>query len=274
MMLLEAYSLVHMKIVCWNCRGAVSPSFRVALRDILTSNKPDLLVLLETRAQSNRAKWILHHFSNSAMVEARGFSGGIWCFWNQAITQIRVLGFTAQTITLRIAGEHYKNKWLLSLVYASPTASIRELFCDYMEQLSRMITIPWCILGDFNQVIYQKDKQGGRAVRGNAAERMRLMFDRCGLMETKFVGPPFTWTNGQHGKFKIQQRLDQCWSNRQWHLMFPRAVNFHLPRTHSDHHPILIDTAPDMRRNGAKQHFRFQLCWLEHKEFGDFIQQN
>lgn len=202
-MLLGVYLLVQMKVLCWNCRGAVSPKFRAALRDILMSNKPDMVVLLETRAQSNQAKWILQHFSNCAMVEARGFSGGIWCFWNQTISQVRVLGFTAQTLTLRIAGDQYKTKWLLSLVYASPTATIREQFCDYMEQLSMLIMLPWCILGDFNQVIYQKDKQGGRAVGGHSAERMRLMFDRCGLMETKFSGPSFTWTNGQHGSFKI-----------------------------------------------------------------------
>lgn len=49
---------------------------------------------------------------------------------------------------------------------------MREFLYIYLEEMARHITIPWILIGDFNQVIKQSDKRGGRVVRGRGVARM------------------------------------------------------------------------------------------------------
>ena len=48
------------------------------------------------------------------------------------------------------------------------------------------------------------------------------------------------WVNYQQGIQAIRERLDRILCNERWQSAFPKAWVHHLPRTHSDHYPILI----------------------------------
>lgn len=67
-------------ILVWNCRGATSASFYVILKDLMNLYRHVILVLVETRIQSERAWPWLENLNIKGMVtsEAIGFSGGIW----------------------------------------------------------------------------------------------------------------------------------------------------------------------------------------------------
>lgn len=49
--------------------------------DLINTCRLDILFLLETRVQSNRAQHVMRMegFVGFAAAEARGFGGGIWC---------------------------------------------------------------------------------------------------------------------------------------------------------------------------------------------------
>lgn len=51
--------------------------------------------------------------------------------------------------------------WGLSLVYASPTASVREGLWQCLCSLCGFVLLPWLMMGDFNQVLELEDKRGG-----------------------------------------------------------------------------------------------------------------
>ena len=65
--------------------------------------------------------------------------------------------------------------------------------------------------------------------------------DSCKLIDLGFSGSSFTWTNKRFGKANIKERLDRLLCNQSWRHLFEEAIVTHLPRTHSDHHPIIID---------------------------------
>lgn len=50
----------------------------------------------------------------------------------------------------------------LSTVYASPYPVYRTDLWNYLVSLSSLITLPWIILGNFNQVYDVSKKKGGR----------------------------------------------------------------------------------------------------------------
>ena len=56
--------------------------------------------------------------------------------------------------------------------------------------------------------------------------------------------------------------MDREVSNADWKLKFPEAYVVVLPRTHSDHNPILIDSADYI--SNCRQNFRYQAAWLNH----------
>lgn len=62
----------------------------------------------------------------------------------------------------------------------------------------------------------------------------------CNMLDLGAVGPKFTWRNCRIGKALIQQHLDKAYCNILWRGLFLEAFVRNLPRTKSDHHPILI----------------------------------
>lgn len=95
--------------------------------------------------------------------------------------------------------------------------------------------------------------------------------DSCGFIDLNVYGPRFTWTNKHHGSKNIQQRLDQCWRNRTWHESFTEASLHHLPRTHSDHNPIMLELSRNYESPTIFRGNRFQANWMEHKDFREFV---
>lgn len=59
--------------------------FARAFKEIVKSNRPNLVALEEPRCSGSRAQKIIKclGFKHNIMVDSRGFAGGIWLFWNR-----------------------------------------------------------------------------------------------------------------------------------------------------------------------------------------------
>lgn len=51
--------------------------------------------------------------------------------------------------------------WILSAIYASPKERHRKELWDYIINTRQCISVPWLLLGDFNQVLSERDKSRG-----------------------------------------------------------------------------------------------------------------
>jgi len=65
----------------------------------------------------------------------------------------------------------------------------------------------------------------------------------CNLIDLSYNGPRFTWTNKRDTGL-IMKRFDRLLANSHWKLLFEETNVLHLPRTSSNHHPILVNTNP------------------------------
>uniref|UniRef100_A0A2N9GI95 Reverse transcriptase domain-containing protein n=1 Tax=Fagus sylvatica TaxID=28930 RepID=A0A2N9GI95_FAGSY len=119
-------------------------------------------------------------------------------------------------------------------------------------------TLPWCCMGDFNELVRLEEKQG----RHNRSERQMQLFrdvlDDCGFVDLGFNGPKFTWTNNRMGDM-TWERLDRAVATPEWLLRFPSAQVYHLDVRWSDHKPLWVSTNP-MKRQFRKP-FRFEEVW-------------
>ena len=124
----------------------------------------------------------------------------------------------------------------------------------------------WLMIGDFNKVLCVEDKFGGNQININRAMEFKACLDSCSFVDLGFVGPKYTWTNKRQLSNLILERIDQCFANPLWRVVYPKAAVTHLPRIYFDHHLVLIELwKPETDR--ANRPFCFQSMWLLHPEF-------
>ena len=89
----------------WNVRGAGKKGFVKIVSDLRKFSHFDVLAILEPRISGNKAANIIDRlgFRNNYIVEASGFSGGIWLLWNGNNLKLQVVASSKHTITAIVA---------------------------------------------------------------------------------------------------------------------------------------------------------------------------
>ncbi|KAA3472382.1 reverse transcriptase [Gossypium australe] len=261
-------------IITWNCCGAGHPSFRRRFRELIRKHTPMMVAILEPRVASSKAK-LAHsrlNLKGQHFIEAEGFSGGIWLFWDTNAVQVDVLKSHVQFIHVRIKQDNDPD-WLFTAVYASPNRQKRVDLWDELKMIAEGVDKPWLLAGDFNSIASINEKRGGAPFDHNSTAPFRNVINDLHLIDFGFVGLPFTWARGSSHQTRIQCRLDRTLDNIAAHHMWTECLVQHLPRLNSDHAPLLIRLNGNPPPNRALRPFRFQAAWLQHPEFNTFVQE-
>ncbi|GAV77767.1 hypothetical protein CFOL_v3_21237 [Cephalotus follicularis] len=122
---------------------------------------------------------------------------------------------------------------------------------------------------DFNEVISNTNKLEGNLVYLSRSSAFSDCINNMNMVDLRFVGLKFTWSNLQSFNSLILERLDRALTNSRWKVLFLNNVVLHLSRLSDDHCPILMDTNPmdypPLRR------FRFESMWLSHPDFQNVV---
>ena len=186
--------------------------------------------------------------------------------------EILPLSSTKQEIHATVKVRSSNLTWLLSAIYASPRLAERRILWENLKTMAHLHNLPWLMLGDFNEVLCDDDKFGGNHVNLNRALEFKNCLDECNMVDLGFTGPKFTWTNRRPISSLILERIDKCFANPVWCILYPEALVTHLPRTFSDHYPVLFELCR-VSVNQQNKPFRFQTTWLFHQDFPRVVQQ-
>ncbi|XP_019107211.1 uncharacterized protein LOC109136048 [Beta vulgaris subsp. vulgaris] len=262
-----------MTILFWNVRGIGRPSFLPNFRLLMHHHTPSMVVLVETWVTREKTASIVSNLGMDSwhLVEPLGFVGGILLLWNSHVIDFQVLGEGAQGVHGVMEVRSLKSSFIFSTIYASPKFCIRNLFWNELKDIARSINKPWLVMGDFNDVVCQNEKLGGRKVSLRRANLYAETMDKCNLLDMGFCGPKFTWTN-KRKKNPIYERLDRGWANVDWLNIFPEYKLSHLPRVTSDHCPILLNLT-SQSENGDQRPFRFEPMWTLDSRFLGVVDQ-
>ncbi|KAJ4822368.1 hypothetical protein Tsubulata_014296 [Turnera subulata] len=233
------------------------------------THRPSILVLVETWVVSARVAPFLERlgYDGGFFVDPVGFSGGIWVFWQTQALSIQVLCHSRQYIHMRVQPT-IGPIWLFTAVYASPRASLRDSLWRDLHSLAGAMVDPWLLVGDFNVIVDSSERRGISISRSLVCKKFIDLIDQCHLLDLGFSGTPFTWARG-----RVRKRLDRALANAQWRIAFEEAAVLHIPRTKSDHSPLLINLDPSLPSVYAKP-FRYQVAWTTHKDFSNLIAGN
>lgn len=203
-------------------------------------------MIMETKISGDRAKEITNRlpFDRAIHSDTIGYARGLWLLWNSDKVDVSLILKTEQEIhvTVKVCASDFS--WLFSVVYASPRFEERSILWNNLSTLAELHGMAWVFAGDFNEPLVDDDKFGGKAVSVNRSIQFKECLDKCNMVDLGFSGSRFTWSNGRELSTLIQERIDRFFVNPGWYSKFSEARVTHLTRCHSDHCPVLLETAP------------------------------
>ncbi|XP_058724489.1 uncharacterized protein LOC131595962 [Vicia villosa] len=250
-----------MKILSWNCRGLSNPRAVPNLKKLAQQHRPDIIFLSETLANKRKMENIrvTLKFEACLSIDVEGRSGGLAVLWRNSEV-CSVLNFTRNFVNLMVK-EDNKEEWRLSCYYGFPERSRRKLAWDMIRDLRQMSSTPWCIIGDFNDLLSQDDKRGIHPHPNWLCLGFRKAISDCDLVDIPLEGYQFTWVKSRGSEQMVEERLDRAFASPDWLNLFPTVSLTTLIASHSDHSSILLSC--EMNQHVCnKFRFRFENSWL------------
>ncbi|XP_056698701.1 uncharacterized protein [Spinacia oleracea] len=101
----------------WNVQGAGDRTFVSALRDMVNTHQPNVLVLVKTHIGGSQAQHIsfVLGYTGHSRVDAVGFSGGIWVYWRSKVVTVEPILKHNQHITMNITRIGASHTWARGL---------------------------------------------------------------------------------------------------------------------------------------------------------------
>lgn len=168
-----------MRTICWNCQGLGNDLTVRCLKEINRKYLPDIIGLAETKQQDSyiREKACELDFPNYVTVPPIGLSGGLVVLWKKSV-DVSVLYHSPNLVDCYVKSN--EASFHLSFVYGHPHPSFRNDLWERIERLGiNRRNIPWLILGDFNDLLGNHEKIGGRIRPEISFQDFKRMVRQC-----------------------------------------------------------------------------------------------
>ncbi|XP_075665954.1 uncharacterized protein LOC142635731 [Castanea sativa] len=199
-----------------------------------------MVFLMETKVDKDVIEKIRRkiQFADCHVVPRQNRGGGLALLWTDTNT-VDVLSSFERHIDV-VIDQGMDDVCQFTGFYGNTDTANREDSWSLLKTLSRRLTLPWIVLGDFNEILRVEEKQGW-------LDRSERQIRRPGTQNT--------WI-----------RLDRGVATIDWILRFPTSRSHHLDAFHSDHKPILLISDSETKRFYRKgRPFRFEAMWLKDK---------
>ncbi|KAK1379690.1 hypothetical protein POM88_026434 [Heracleum sosnowskyi] len=240
-----------MNALAWNCQGLGSPGKIQFLQSVTRSEKPNFVFLSETISSYEKMEKLCHKlgYEGFLAVEPQGRSGGIAMFW-KGVDNVNLLSLSRSHIDVSVTKMNLDN-WRLTGIYGEPDRAQRSKTWELLRNLSRDANLPWCLVGDFNNVKSQEEKKGGPPYPNHLIEGFNECLQDTDLQDLDIIGHQFTWERGRNTAHWVEIRLDRVLVNSQWLRMFEMSKVYNLEGSPSDHSPLLL--VPEEQIDGKER---------------------
>lgn len=181
------------------------------------------------------------NFDSHHLVSPHGQGGGgLALLWKKEV-DIQVLSASHNFIDTKVS---YKgNDFFRTFVYGAPEVANRQAVWDALSSLASSRSDAWFLTGDFNEILNNSEKSGGKERLESTFCAFRSFIAQCDLFDLQHTGNFLSWrgTRGSQatGTYVVHCRLDRTLVNSEWSDMFPTARSHYLLYEGSDHRPLL-----------------------------------
>lgn len=121
---------------------------------------------------------------------------------------------------------------------------------------------PWCIIGDFNDILAANEKIGVHDRPSWMINGFRDAVFDCDLVDIPLRGHPFMWFKSLGTERAVEVRLDRAMANGGWLSIFSEATLSNVVASVFDHSPIVLHTEEVIAPRRRVPKFRFENAWL------------
>ena len=253
------------QLISWNVRGLGDSDKCDVVRDTLTTVKPTVVCLQETKLSSTSVakarSFLPTSFRDFLCVDAGGTRGGILTAWD--VHALSLKGFIARkhTLTTVLVSTVTDISFTVTNVYAPSDHHDSASFLEDLAELVPHINGPWVLAGDFNLIRSSDDKNNDR-VDSRLTELFNDTINSLALLELPLLDRLFTWSNRRESP--TLARLDRVFLNTEMSTSFPNSTLTSLTRSTSDHIPLVVNLSTSIPKTNT---FRFENSWLFHQDF-------
>ena len=122
-----------------------------------------------------------------------------------------MVGSFSVSCLFRMAKDGYQ--WVFSGVYGPIEKSLRESFWEELASIRGLWEEPWCVGGDFNEILSPNEKSKEGRISNNMRRFSDILND-LGLRDLPLQGGPYTWRDGQNGR--SMSRLNRFLVSANW----------------------------------------------------------
>lgn len=160
---------------------------------------------MEIRAHKNRIDRLKRSlkFYHSFCVDANGLSGGLCLLWNKKVN-IQVFQYSSNVFHTLITCPKLMS-FNCSFVYAPPTFQQRRHFWEDLRAHQSDRDFPWACVGDFNETLFQAEKEGLRPQQPARMNHFRDFLNDTGLIDMDLKGNKFTWRSNPRNGFVTRE---------------------------------------------------------------------
>ncbi|XP_031090882.1 uncharacterized protein LOC115995875 [Ipomoea triloba] len=252
-----------MSTISWNCRGLGNPRTVREAVDLVSKKKPDFLFLMETKVARTHAECLRVKlgFEDLFYIDSVGLSGGLALFWRRNCTA-RLLSFSKNHIDVEVTIAN-SECWRMTCYYGFPERNRRSESWELLRSLATTSDLPWVIIGDFNDLLFQHEKRGGNPHPDALLRGFGETVDDCGLSQLPLRGYQFTWDRGKGTMDWMEEKLDKVLADHRWRGLQEGAVVENLLTRTSDHSALFLKLASAVvRSSGERRGFKFEMAWL------------
>jgi len=189
-----------MRIISWNCRGLGNCSAVRGLLDVQKREDSDILFRSEIKHDSKWIEWFRWRLEMPNMVAKSSTctSGGLALFWRNGV-DVNVKSMSKYHIDA-IIKEVDGGRWRFTGIYGESKTEEKDNTWALLRLLKAKSNLPWLCSGDFNEILFNCEKEGGVPRAEACMEGFRKALEDCDLHDLGFTGDPFTWRNHHHSQ--------------------------------------------------------------------------
>jgi hypothetical protein len=142
-----------MRTFSLNCRGLGNPETVRELHMLVKKEDPDIVFLMETRLEVRCLEFIRVCLDMCGCfgVDRHGFGGGLALLWRSSVS-VHIQIYFIFYIDADVVMED-KLKWRITGFYCHPKRGLRVSSWALLRQLHDARSLPWLVMGDFNEVM-------------------------------------------------------------------------------------------------------------------------
>ncbi|KAI9126004.1 hypothetical protein K1719_003422 [Acacia pycnantha] len=121
-----------------------------------------MLILAETKCTIDRTfrPLLSYGFDSMEIIPSEGHSGGMAMIWKSSSIKVQIIDTNRQFFHVECELPD-RPPFLLTSVYAIPHSNLRSILWSKLKGMSASITLPWVVLGDFNDIMAASERIGG-----------------------------------------------------------------------------------------------------------------